>query len=241
MSFLSRCFICLIRLIRLIRLSALCLSGSWAQAETVTVGGITFSDERGAFTIVSLSGSGSPRDPFVFIERIHDMAGSVLVIRGLGPRFGDSAGTHHGTGFVLEKTVINATHRAWRRFDMELQEELGRPSDYLNGLSFAQASALGRPFGSDRLGTVNEIVEPKDLVRFRGGAIRPGESASFRTVITYSGLAAPEFFLIQRPDPSAGTASRPQPGRRRPPNQLPAAKASKTLAPRPSAMSIGPL
>ncbi len=46
------------------------------------------------------------------------------------------------------------------------------------------------------------------------GAIRPGESARFRTVITYSGLVAPEFFLIQRPDPSAGTASRPQPGLR---------------------------
>ena len=169
-----------------------------AAADPVTVGGVTFSDERGGFLILSASGQGTYDNPFLVVEEITDPEGAVLVIRGSVQEIGNRIGTLHQTGFALTKIVINGTGEAWTLFDMELQELYGVASDYYDGLSFGQAAKLRRPFLSDRF-EINEILnEPHDELRFRDGTVKPGDRLTVSFVVT-DATPIPEFYLLQRP------------------------------------------
>ena len=92
---------------------AVVLAGRAAFAEPVTIGGITFSDERGGFTIRSASGSGAYDDPFVIVEEITDPQGAVLVIRGAVQEIGNRIGTvfiaraREALGSEFSKFIIN--------------------------------------------------------------------------------------------------------------------------------------
>jgi|SRR5256885_3692242 hypothetical protein len=169
-----------------------------AEAEPITLSGITFSDERGGFVIKSATGKGTYEEPFVISEEITDPEGAVLVIRGDMGRIGNRIGTLHQLGFAITKIVTNSTGEAWSLFELELEETYGTPSDYYDGLSFGQAAQLRRPFLSDRFSVNENMNEPIDELRFRDGKVEPGDRVTLNFVITDATPDA-EFFLVQRP------------------------------------------
>lgn len=177
---------------------ALGLVGSVADAETLSSAGISFSDQLGGFRILSVTGSGSLDDPFVVTEEITGPQEAILVITGFNAAFGNRVGTHHLTGFALKKIVINRTADVWNLFEMELRETLDHQSPYGDGLSFGQASQVGRPFTSSVFGYNNEVEEPYDSVAFRDGTVRPGEAVSFSLIVTDTSPVSP-FMLLQQP------------------------------------------
>jgi hypothetical protein len=170
-----------------------------AQAEPVTLHGLTFSDELGGFEIKDVSGSGTLADPFVLVEEIFDQEPAILVIRGMSHRFGNRIRSHHEIGFAMTKIVRNGTEQAWSLFNIELRELIDYYSPFGDGLSFGQASNAGRPFAADRLGDLIETREPYDGLQFIDGEIRPGESVSMSFVVTDT-TPRWEFFLVQTRD-----------------------------------------
>jgi hypothetical protein len=188
----------LYRLLLLTLAAFVCAGPAVARAEPVTIDGVTFSDERGGFVILSASGEGTYENPFLLVEEITDPEGAVLVIRGSMQEIGNRIGTLHQTGFALRKIVVNGTGEAWTLFDMELQELYGVASDYYDGLSFGQAAKLRSPFLSDRF-EINEVLnEPHDEIRFRDGTVKPGDRLTVSFVVT-DATPIPEFYLLQRP------------------------------------------
>jgi hypothetical protein len=167
------------------------------RAEPIAQGGLTFSDELGGFRILKVTGIGSTDDPFVVVEEVTDGDGSILVIRGLSPNFGNKVGTQHLVGFALTKIVINGTPDTWRSYDVELRETLGSPSPYEDGLSFGQGSQQGRPFRSSRYAGSQETDEPFDSVMFTDGTIAPGESVAMQLVVTDTS-PVPLFYVVQQ-------------------------------------------
>lgn len=179
------------------------LAGS-ATAEPVTLNGITFSDEMGGVVLLQGWGSGQLDDPFVLVEDITDTGPAILTIRGLTPSFGNHIGSHHLTGFALTKIVRNRTTGTWPTFSLELREFLGFGSHYGDGLSFGQATTIGRPFLSDGYSESQEMDEPFDVVSFSDGAVHPGELIMLSVVVT-DFTPKPVFYLLQRQEtPMAG-------------------------------------
>lgn len=169
-----------------------------AMAEPVTVEGITFSDELGGFTLVSVTGRGRPDDPFVVVEEVTDPGEVVLVIRGLNGAFGNRIGSQHLVGFAMTKVTINRTDAAWDEYELELREILDSHSPYGDGLSFGQAAPIGRPFRSSAFSRNREVDEPYDSISFWDGSVEIGKAASFRIVITDMSPVS-EFYLVQQP------------------------------------------
>lgn len=174
------------------------LAAGPAAADPVTLDGVTFSDERGGFTIRGGSGRGTLEDPFLLREDITDDGPAVLVVRGLDRHLAEGPGSQPVGWFALVKVVTNQSGRPWTSFELELREDLAHPSTYDDGLSFAQGlpDFVGR-FTSDRFRHVRRIEEPLDAVEFSDGLVRPGETVRVSMVVT-DYTPVPEFFLIQR-------------------------------------------
>ena len=166
-----------------------------AQAVSITVNGLTFSDEYGGFNLISVSGTGTREDPFVIVEEVGGAGNAVLSITGW--RSGYYAGDHGGASFVVRKVVINATDKEWGSYELELRELLDIPSGYLDGLSFGQPLAENRPAASDRLPQVVVRDEPLDAMIFSGGGVSPGEQVAFEFIVTDM-TPVDQVFLIQR-------------------------------------------
>src|ERR1700674_3396854 len=120
------------------------LAAQSTLAAPVTVEGVTFSDDRGDFTILKVTGTGTLEDPFVVVE---DVTGDtpILVIRGMNVGFGNRIGSQHIVGFAIAKIAINHTGGSWNQYRMELRTTPTDPSPYGDGLSFAQGYAQGPP------------------------------------------------------------------------------------------------
>jgi hypothetical protein len=168
-----------------------------APAAPVTVEGITFSDERGDFTILKVTGTGTTADPFVVVEDVTGDA-PVLVIRGLSYGFGNRIGSQHVIGFAIAKIAINHTSGSWSQYRMELRTTPSDPSPYGDGLSFAQGFKDGPPVTSSGFPHVRVVDEPFDAIEFDGGQIKPGQSVGFDFFITDM-TPKPEIFLLQQP------------------------------------------
>ena len=168
-----------------------------ADAASFTVAGVTFSDDLGGFVLERVSGQGSTDDPFVVVERMTGLAGGTLEFQ-IDRAFGNRIGSHHAWGFALIKVIENATDFPWESFELELQSKLGVPSDYWDGLSFAQGSQAGRPFTAKGFSRVTSVDEPYDRVEFDDGKIPRGGQATLRIVITETNLLA-KAYLAQRP------------------------------------------
>jgi hypothetical protein len=168
-----------------------------AQAAPVTIEGITFSDEKGDFTILKVTGTGTLQDPFVVVE---DVTGDtpILVIRGMNLGFGNRVGSQHVIGFAIAKICINHTGSSWTQYRMELRTTPTDPSPYGDGLSFAQGFLGGPPASSSGFHHAKVIDEPFDAIDFTDGQIKPGESVSFDFLITDM-TPKPEVFLLQQP------------------------------------------
>jgi hypothetical protein len=176
----------------------LALHAAPSAAAPLSAAGLTFSDELGGFAILDVSGTGTIEDPFVVVEEITGPQEAVLLIRGFSAAFGNRVGTHHLTGFALKKVVTNRTADVWNLFEMELRETLVHQSPYGDGLSFGQASTIGRPFTSSTFAMNHEVDEPYDSVSFRDGSVRPGEVVSFNLIVTDTSPVSP-FLLLQQP------------------------------------------
>jgi hypothetical protein len=175
----------------------LLVSTNAAQAAPMSAAGITFSEVGPGVTITGLTGTGTIADPFILSETFTGLDGTIS-IEGL-PAFGNTTGSGHTAGFVLEKHALNSTGTAWSFFDHELQETLGVPSSEGDGLSFAQGCATCRPFVSDVYPTVFEEIVLRDFVNFSGALVADGSSVSFRFSIT-DNSPIDEFFLRERPN-----------------------------------------
>ncbi len=168
-----------------------------ANAGTLAVGAVSFSDELGGFVLERLTGEGTLADPFVVTERITDSDGATLVIR-VDPLYGNPLGTQHEIGFALTKVVENSTGFTWTAFELELQSVLGVPSGYGDGLSFGQGSTAGRPFTATGFDQVTLMDEPYDRIEYDKGRIAVGGQATLRLVVTES-MPLRVAYLVQRP------------------------------------------
>ena len=178
------------------------LMGSSAWADSVTLDGLTFSDELGGFRLLSASGSGTPDDPFVVVEEVTAPEQVVLTIRGsLAARPGRLAhnriGSDHPFGYALRKVVINRTDSVWTGYDVELQQPLALASTQDDGLSFGEGSAFQRYAHADLFQVARVMQKPLDGIAFSMGDVPPGGRIALDFVITDI-QERPAIYLAQR-------------------------------------------
>jgi hypothetical protein len=187
----------MMRMTKLLTAFAVLSLFAWTSSEaSVSTAGLTFSEETGAFTLLSASGTGSAADPIILTEEVTGLD-VTMSIRGLTEAFGNPAATGHLTGFYLRKIVKNLTGQAWDFYDHELQEVLGIASTDGDGLSFADGAGL--VFSSDKFSIVDQITDVRDFINFSGGSVADGETVTFNYVITDNSPISP-FYLRQRPN-----------------------------------------
>jgi hypothetical protein len=162
-------------------------SGRGAAGESFRAAGFTFSDERGGFNLLSVSGSGHKLDPLVIVEEITDFGPVLLVIRADS----DTLDLHRGKSGMTStlnlsviKVVINRTENT--------------PSPYGDGLSFGQMAGSERKLESDSFNIWHQLDEPLDRISFIDGGVDSGAAAQFTFQITDPTLQ-PVFFLLQEP------------------------------------------
>lgn len=172
-------------------------SATTANAGSLKVNGITFSDRLGGFILEKASGQGSMDDPFVLTERITSTDGGTLAF-SVPFNFGNHIGSQHIVGFAVIKEIENATNEPWTGFELELQSKLGVPSDDSDGLSFGQGSTAGRPFTAAPFEKVTIVDTPYDRVEIEQGRVPVGGHMKIALVITLFD-ALPEAYLVQRP------------------------------------------
>lgn len=166
------------------------------MAAPLTLEGVTFVEASHNVRLLDLRGTGSLDDPFVLTEEVIDDGDVIVEVDVTAISFGSRVATFHRVGFALTKVVVNRTVEPWYFFNIELEQMLGSGSDYYDGLSFGQEAKVNRPFVSDRFTEVEDLIEPRDVLRFRKGAVAPGERVSFRFVITHTG-PTPRFYMVQ--------------------------------------------
>ena len=170
------------------------------RAEPFPAGDFSFSDELGGFRILSVSGTGSSADPVILEEEIFETGPVTLVIRRIAPggRITDPRGFGLPRTLRLVKVVHNRTRRIWAGFDLELQEVLGKPSVYSDGLSFNQIGAAAPDVYSEDFARNVRLFEPYDRIRFHSGHVDPEDAAHIKVHITDP---TPEriFYLLQDP------------------------------------------
>ncbi len=178
----------------------LALAPDGAKAKVWAAGGLTFSDELGGFRLISVSGRGSIADPIVIIEEMTGIDPAVLVVRGVQEpgRAGLTIAGRPILHLAVIKIVINRSKRVWGGFDLELQEELKKPSPYGDGLSFDQMGGFQAQLESDSFAANRQIYEPYDRVRFHDGSVDPGGQVRFRFFIT-DPTPVSEWYLLQEP------------------------------------------
>ena len=170
-------------------------SAAWA-AGLISLPGITFSEASSNFRLLAATGSGRLDDPFIVVEEVFGKGEVLLSINVYDPDFGSRIESMHAVGFALQKVVINQTRKLWDHYAQELEFEAGQGSDYYDGLSFGQKSKVNRPFRSDRFAWIEDLTEPRDVIRFSQGQVKPGERVRFTFAITHTQLT-PRFFLVQ--------------------------------------------
>ncbi len=197
-----------------------------ARAGEWRAGGYIFSDELGGFEIRSVSGKGSVEDPVVILQHFGNIEPSILAIRRETAPTGQILPGHTGAmQLAVVSIVINGSGRTWAGFDLELQEKLGKPSVYLDGLSFDQMKLFGgRTFQSDRFELFTDLKEPYDRIRFEHGFVNHGDRVEFSYYVT-DVTPTSRFFILQEPKVLSAMAPAKDPVRR----------ADVTPGPRPSA------
>ena len=176
------------------------LTAVHARAGEWRAGGYVFSDELGGFEIRSVSGKGSVDDPVVIVQHFGNIEPSILAIRRETAPSGTILPGHSGAmQLALVSIVINGSGRTWAGFDLELQEQFGKPSVYLDGLSFDQMKLFGgRTFQSDRFELFTDLKEPYDRIRFEKGFVNHGDKVEFSYFVT-DVTPTRTFFILQEP------------------------------------------
>ena len=168
-----------------------------ATAAPVTIDGIAFSDERGDFTIRSVTGAGSLADPFVVVEEVRGSE-ATLVIRFLDERFGNRIGTRDPMGMTLIKVVINHSGATWYGYRLEPRRTPIDPSPEGDGLSLAQGWSQRPPIVSTRFRAARVIDRLYDAINLYDGRVEDNQSVSINLILTDI-VRKPEIFLLQVP------------------------------------------
>jgi hypothetical protein len=177
----------------LLMLSLLLASAGPADDGRWYAGNYSFSDELGGFRILSIRGTGTKADPVEIVEEFYSADPVTLVIRAIHHLPVSQAGTLH-----FRVAVQNRSGLAWIEFVFELQETRGKPSDFYDGLSFAQANPDPGLLSSDRFATVESRFESFDSLRFSNGHTDPLKQVQFGFFITDL-TPVDEFYLLQDP------------------------------------------
>ncbi|WP_306118104.1 MULTISPECIES: hypothetical protein [unclassified Roseitalea] len=147
--------------------------------------GYAFSAELGGFRITGLSGLGTRTDPVRIDSQVFSATPVTLVIRATKPINPFAHPRTHATGTLhFEFDITNASGIAWIGAEFELQEVLGEPSVYGDGLSFDQRRIGSYPVTSDRFAGNRQDFEPHDRILFEDGFVDPGERVVFRFLTT---------------------------------------------------------
>ena len=185
----------------------LCFLGPRADAHTIVLHGISFSDELGGFVLEQVTGTGSIADPFVVVERMVDPNGATLVFRA-DLSLGNLVGSPDRIGFAIVKVIKNATGHDWSSLEVELQSKLGVPSDHTDELSYGQGSTAGRPFTASAFARITLIDEPYDRIEFEDGSVPAGGEVTLRFVVSQP-ASMHEAFIAQRPSRPVALRDRP--------------------------------
>ena len=162
-------------------------------------GPYSYSDELGGFSIVAISGTGTFDDPVVLTQEFYSASPVTLTIRAeqpIRPRFVEG---NYANGFIYIRIVaLNNSGQPWLEFEFELQEAVGVPSTFGDGLSFDQRRTDSTNISSSNYAEFSRDYEPYDRLLFSGGHTDPLESASFEFLIT-DFTPRWEFYLVQDP------------------------------------------
>ncbi|MGN6468823.1 MAG: hypothetical protein ACTHLC_04480 [Rhizobiaceae bacterium] len=163
-------------------------------------GAYSFSDELGGFSITDISGQGSAADPIVLAEEFSSASPVTLVIRAARPLrpYGDG-GSAYANGFLhLRLVVHNGSGQGWVEFEFELEEQLGVPSVFGDGLSFNQRKLTDEGLQCDRFADYYRDYEPYDRLLFRDGHVDPNSFVTFGFFVS-DFTPDPIFYLRQDP------------------------------------------
>ena len=163
-------------------------------------GPYSYSDELGGFAIVGISGSGrTADDPVVLVQEFHSASPVTLVIRAERPTRPRNFVGDFADGFIHMRIVtLNNSGLPWVGFEFELQERLGEPSTFGDGLSFDQRNTESDSIFCDRFSEYSRDFEPYDRLLFRNGHTDPLQTVTFGFLIT-DFTPRWEFFLVQDP------------------------------------------
>jgi hypothetical protein len=163
-------------------------------------GAYSFSDELGGFRITDISGSGSTADPIVVKEELSSASAVTLVVRAARPLrpYGDG-GNAFANGFLhLRLVAHNGSGQGWLEFEFELEEELGSPSVFGDGLSFNQRKLTDEGLLCDRFADYHRDYAPYDRLLFREGHVDPKGFVTFGFFIS-DFTPDPIFYIRQDP------------------------------------------
>lgn len=159
----------------------------------------SFSDELGGFRLLSADGSGTSEDPFVLVQELQSATPVTLVIRTIKPiRPFDNTGNFASGFLAMRLEVLNNSGLPWIEFGFELQERLGEPSIFSDGLSFDQRKSDRAGTSSDRFSAFSRNFEPYDRLLFREGQVDHSKTVNFGFLIT-DFTPRWQFFLVMDP------------------------------------------
>ncbi|HEV7255487.1 MAG TPA: hypothetical protein VGN97_20595 [Mesorhizobium sp.] len=171
-------------------------AGFWAIASAASAqeppppkfwfaGPYSFSDELGGFRITGAEGFGIKDEPVVLTQELQSASPVTLVIRAVGPIRPFARPGSWANGILhLRLVVRNASGLGWVEFELELQELLGEPSVFGDGLSFDQRQADGENILSSNFASYNRDFEPYDRLLFQEGKVDPLGTAEFGFLVT---------------------------------------------------------
>ncbi|MBL0373050.1 hypothetical protein JJB09_13530 [Rhizobium sp. KVB221] len=176
-------------------LTLILISAGLADDGRWYAGAYSFSDELGGFRIVSVTGSGTQADPIEINEELYSANPVTLVIRAAKPIRPNTSAVG---AFHVRVVARNSSGLAWIEFEFELEEILGKPSDFYDGLSFGQANPNPNFILSNRFARFENRFERFDRLRFSSGHANPLDRTVFGFFIT-DVTPDNEFYLVQDP------------------------------------------
>lgn len=148
-------------------------------------GAYSYSDEMGGFHILSVRGTGSRDDPVEIAQEFETAGSSMLVIRAEKPIRLHSSNPEFANGMIHMRIVaVNNSGVPWIGFEFELQEQIGEPSTFGDGLSFDQRRTDGPGLTSSTFRKYARDFEPYDRIYFTDGVIDPLQTGAFELFIT---------------------------------------------------------
>ncbi|THF56692.1 hypothetical protein [Ollibium composti] len=155
------------------------------QQKVWAAGAYSFSDEEGGFRITGASGKGTHDDPLVITEELESATPVTLTIRTTKPiKAFDPSGDFANGIMYMRIVALNNSGQPWVEFEFELQETLGQPSVFGDGLSFDQRNKSPDNIVSDRYAHFDRNFEPYDKLLFKDGKVDPLKTVQFEFLMT---------------------------------------------------------